>query len=588
MKLSSARPLAGRLVWLAALGAVIAAAAWLAHSLSGTPLVGYDDANVFFVYARNLLDGHGFVFNAGGERVEGFTSLSWLLICGAAMAITSRFEVLLFAINVVVVAVALWRLHGFVADVLAGFGVAGRDRGAIVAFTFIAAVALTPGFVIWSVVSLMDAGLWSGVFVLTAVAALRSRFDPDDTRASRLLPLLLIVLVLTRPESLLLGPAMIAIASGWAAAAAFGLAAAGLIIWRLAYFGYPLPNTYYATAGESIVERLHAGFDYFSDFAVANPVVPVALAAGVITTSVSYKRYRAAANPTARSLFGAQAGLLALMAAGCAIPILEGGDRFGFWRMFQPVVLLTAIQGALTAVAVATTPAPRARARATMVCIVTILLALVPWRHWLVLNELEYPAPVMAKGIWYTPQVEISIADDMRRIGGAFARTFPDRKPTVGVIVAGGFAFAYDGPTIDLMGHNHVAMAHAPGPRSGARGEMAFSHAVFNALAPDVILLSRWSPERDWFALPMMSGDYDRPAHLIQDYFPKRAASMRIFDYGVMKGLLFRSEAGKRYAWASVRPTGGARWMHAVFNREYLKRLEERGYEVVFATPPKT
>jgi hypothetical protein len=62
---------------------------------------------------------------------------------------------------------------------------------------------------------------------------------------------------------------------------------------------------------------------------------------------------------------------------------------------------------------------------------------------------------------------------------------------------------------------------------------------------------------------------------------------MRIFDYGVMKGVLLRSQAGQRYAWASVRPPGGDRWIHAVFNREFLKTLEGRGYEVVFATPPR-
>jgi hypothetical protein len=71
MKLSLARPPAGRPLTLAVLTAVIATSAWLAHSLSGTPLVGYDDANIFFVYARNLVDGHGFVYNPGGEPVEG-------------------------------------------------------------------------------------------------------------------------------------------------------------------------------------------------------------------------------------------------------------------------------------------------------------------------------------------------------------------------------------------------------------------------------------------------------------------------------------------------------------------------------------
>lgn len=550
-----------RLVWLAVLAALLGSAAWLASTLSGTPLVGYDDANIFFVYARNVLGGHGFVFNAGGERVEGFTSPLWLLICTAAQAITPRFEILLFAINVALVGVALWLLHGFLTDLL---------RSSMIAFALTITVALTPGFVVWNVVSLMDSGLWTAVFVIATLAALRS---------ARLLPLLLIVLVLTRPESLVIAPVLIAVAGRGSndlplrAIAAFVITTAALLVWRLTYFGYPLPNTYYATAGEPILQRIAAGFDYFSDFALANPLVPLALIAGVITT--------------ARAPSREQVGLLALMLVACAVPILEGGDRFGFWRMYQPLVALAAMQAAFTAAAVARTQPASVQRQPMLVCAVAVLLALWPWRHWAVLDDTHYPSPTTATGIWYTPKVEISIADDMRRIGAAFNRAFPDVKPSVGVIVAGGFALTYAGPTIDLMGHNHVAMAHSPGSRSGLRGEMAFDHDVFTSLAPDVVLLSRWSPEREWFALPMMAGEYDRPAHLLPDYFMKRNASMLVFDAGVLKGLLLRSKLGERYAWASVRPQSGTWWIHAVFKRDFLNKLEERGYEVIFATPPK-
>ncbi|HJU42492.1 MAG TPA: hypothetical protein VJ691_06735 [Vicinamibacterales bacterium] len=550
-------------VWLAILAALLGSAAWLASTLSGTPLVGYDDANIVFVYARNLIDGHGFVFNAGGERVEGFTSLLWLLICAVARVITPRFELLLFAINVVLVSVALWWLHRFISEIL---------RSAVLGLLLTLLVALTPGFVVWNVVSLMDSGLWTAVFVIAAVTVLRSAFEPAD---ARILPILLVALALTRPESLLLGPALIAVSmlirpsleTHVASIAAFAATAATLVIWRLTYFGYPFPNSYYARAGESLVAQIAAGFDYFSDFAIANPLVPLALIAAVITT--------------ARAPSRAQAGLLALMVAGCAVPIIAGGDRFGFWRMFQPVAPLAAIQVAFTAKLLATTE------RRAVTYVVAVLLALVPWRHWAVLDNLDYASAVAPTGSWYTPKVEISIADDMRTIGAGFTRAFPDVKPSVGVIVAGGFAFAYDGPTIDLLGHNHAVMAHAPGHRIGPHSQAAFQPELFTALKPDAVLLSRWSPERDWFAFPMMAGDYDRPAHLTPDYFSKRAASMRIFDYGVMKGLLLKSQAGQDYAWASVRRPGAARWIHAVFNREFLKELAGRGYEVVFATPLK-
>lgn len=44
-----------------------------------------DDAFISFRYARNLIDGHGLVYNLG-ERVEGYSNLSWTLMIAGAIA----------------------------------------------------------------------------------------------------------------------------------------------------------------------------------------------------------------------------------------------------------------------------------------------------------------------------------------------------------------------------------------------------------------------------------------------------------------------------------------------------------------------
>lgn len=44
-----------------------------------------DDAFISFRYAQNLIDGHGLVYNIG-ERVEGYTNLSWTLLIAGALA----------------------------------------------------------------------------------------------------------------------------------------------------------------------------------------------------------------------------------------------------------------------------------------------------------------------------------------------------------------------------------------------------------------------------------------------------------------------------------------------------------------------
>ncbi|HYE85160.1 MAG TPA: hypothetical protein VEA16_02305 [Vicinamibacterales bacterium] len=571
----------------------LAAAGWLASALSGTPLVGYDDANIFFVYARNLLDGHGFVYYPGGERVEGFTSLAWVLICAAAMALTSRFEVVLFAINCLALATALWSLCDLVHHTLRRHTVpASTIRPAtagVFAIALTVAAAFTPGSIAWNVLSLMDSGLWSSLLLLTAVTILRAALDETAT-PGRLLPVLIVALTLTRPEAMLWGPLFIAIAivaallrgespatairTNAASLLAFGATTAFILAWRLSYFGYPLPNTFYAKAGDPLANRIAEGQSYLIDFAIANPAVPLALAASVWTAIVAYRH---------RGLFACCAGLLTMLLAGLAVPVFEGGDHFGFWRMFQPIVPLIAMQAAATA-AVLAIARPNRPQLATIVVAITIVLALMPWRHWTVLGELSYASRAPG-GSSSTPRVEIGIAHDMRHIGAAFSRTFPKVKPRVGVIVAGGFAYSYDGPTIDLMGLNNVAMAHSPGPRSGMRGHAAFHHDVFFSLAPDVLLLSLWSPERpDWFEFPMLSGVFSAPPHQRPDYFRRRSASMAAFDAGVMKGLL--RIAGQDYAWASVRRSDGAEWIHAIFNRAFLERLRQAGYEIALPGVP--
>lgn len=46
-----------------------------------------DDAYIGFVFLRNLLEGHGFVFHPGGPAVEGVTNIGWILALAPAAAL---------------------------------------------------------------------------------------------------------------------------------------------------------------------------------------------------------------------------------------------------------------------------------------------------------------------------------------------------------------------------------------------------------------------------------------------------------------------------------------------------------------------
>ena len=83
---------ASRLRWICLLLAIVTAVSgsWLSQHQLNQPLTGIDDANIFFIYASNLADGEGLVYNRGGERVEGFTSLLWMIICAFGFLVSAK------------------------------------------------------------------------------------------------------------------------------------------------------------------------------------------------------------------------------------------------------------------------------------------------------------------------------------------------------------------------------------------------------------------------------------------------------------------------------------------------------------------
>ena len=84
------------------LGLLVSLVLLLAHALLYEFLT--DDAYISFRYARNLADGFGLVFNPG-ERVEGYTSLAWVLLlalakqAGLSPVLASRLLGLLFGLG---------------------------------------------------------------------------------------------------------------------------------------------------------------------------------------------------------------------------------------------------------------------------------------------------------------------------------------------------------------------------------------------------------------------------------------------------------------------------------------------------------
>lgn len=210
-----------------------------------------DDVFISFRYAAHLAAGHGLAWNLGGAPVEGFSNFLWVIILAAARVlgfdIVGASEILGFCLGIA----NLWL-----------FGLLCRRLWPDARYWWLPVMmlAVNPEWVMWTM-SGLEIGLFC-LFLLISTVALTA----DRCLRTWLLSIGLAGLALTRPEGFAL--AVIPLACGWfadrhqplrARLATYGIpaivllaATLGVVLFRLSYFGYPLPNTVYAKGSERL------------------------------------------------------------------------------------------------------------------------------------------------------------------------------------------------------------------------------------------------------------------------------------------------------------------------------------------------
>ncbi|MGD2041935.1 MAG: hypothetical protein PVH11_13990, partial [Anaerolineae bacterium] len=219
-----------------------------------------DDAFISFRYAYNLTRGEGPVFNPG-QPVEGYTTPLWVFLLGAlgalGLPISQTATILCFAAALVTAALLPLfssslglRLYGLEALML----------------------ALNTSYAVWAG-SAMEMVPFSLLLILATWAFLDGK-PPLPTG------LLFAFLTLLRPEGALFGGLALLFCAvdglrgrsgAWRRlallAAGFALPVAGHLIWRWTYYGYPLPNTFYAKVGFSL-DQWQRGLRYLGEAAL--------------------------------------------------------------------------------------------------------------------------------------------------------------------------------------------------------------------------------------------------------------------------------------------------------------------------------
>jgi hypothetical protein len=244
-----------------------------AHEDLSGHAAGSDDAYISYRYARSLAEGDGLVFNPG-ERVEGYSNLLHVLLLAPAFLLVrdSGIHPLAVALNAVFACAALVLFHGRL-----------RERhGARVAGWAALALAASPALWLWNA-SGMETAL-----VLLLQVALWAEVTGGPARPSERLAVILVLLIFARADGFVgagLAVAYLAVTRDRRTRAA-GLALAGamaaLTAWRLAYYGWPLPNTYYAKVAGPLAERTTGALRQLADLALLGllPVLVVLAAAG--------------------------------------------------------------------------------------------------------------------------------------------------------------------------------------------------------------------------------------------------------------------------------------------------------------------
>jgi len=466
-------------------------------------LYGTDDANIFFVYAKNLSQGHGFVYNIGAEKVEGFTSLLWVLIASVAFSISSNPECFLLIVNVCLLSFVLTVLTVYLDE-----EVKAVNKPYSISYASLAFLSITitsPRYIAWTTFTLMDVGIWSALLVVLTVLLLRIR----SVQQAIPLSVFVFLLLLTRPEAILWSPIFI-ILGGMKVLIlhnrkeafrfvripliTYCATVTSLTIFRLYYFGYPLPNTYYAKVSPNVFYNIVQGVSYFINYALlSNAWASLAiLCSGTLAVFIGldlWNTYRSA-SMSSLSIKTLNSCIIILVTwSGLFIPVINGGDHFGssrFYQVIHPILVLNII--CLIMYLVEQSDHERSSryfssfshrsARLLLLWSIVLLFPLmsqnVLWLH------LKDSSDIL---------IDFEIAAEGRKLGKVMTELFAElpEYPRVGVVNAGGEKVAYKGPMFDLLGLNNTAMGHSQGDRKGIKNHAAFDKNVFFAFPPEIV-----------------------------------------------------------------------------------------------------
>ncbi|MDB4929228.1 MAG: hypothetical protein JWM10_1712 [Myxococcaceae bacterium] len=456
------------LPWLALLGAVLC---FFGANVGRTWDYTVDDAGISYSYARNLWNGDGLVLTPGAERVEAATNFLWILLLSPADGLGISHETLSKVLGLAFAGFALCAIAAFPA-------VAYQRRPRYFDLVAPLIAATFAHSALWTA-----AGLENGLFQFLAAATLTAlAWEEHDAARFPWSAVTLGLLFATRPDGALYAVA-VALARGcrivmgkprrqdlsWALT--LGLMVGALELFRLAYFAWPFPNSFYTKKRT---------FDFGKDLTKFDSAGWVYLRAFVRTYDLTRALALVPALLLALRAPVARIALLLSIAAGLFFPVYSHGDWMEEWRFLTYVLPLLALGFA---------EAVRALARVLVVAAprslrAPVAIALTPFAAWMIVKETTHHYPARFANTRRHDTLEFSVVRGRARYYAAAARALDLRDASVLDPDVGGMSYDSGLEVVDLFGLGDVAIA-----RTHPQDEPGMREAIFHERRPTFVHL---------------------------------------------------------------------------------------------------
>ncbi len=299
-----------------------------------------DDTFITLRYAENFAKGEGLCFNPG-ERVEGFSNPLWMIMLSGLAALGLNQDTADYALPLAAKLLGiLCLLVNFVLVARWGLRGAARERTPWHVFIPLAWFIASGPLVVWSVCGL-ETALHALLLSLLVIGWGDIGDFPAIPKRPRLVISAMLLLVLSRPEGAMFSVLALGL---WGrglndkrqtandgcstkhrghlvvAVMSFALVVIGVAVFRLAYFGDWLPNTFHAKVSSGFLFQLQHGLQYLAGALLGT--------GGVVWMFV----------------FRPRLNVIQLILAGEMFFILAvGGDwmfGFRFWAHVMPVAIM--------------------------------------------------------------------------------------------------------------------------------------------------------------------------------------------------------------------------------------------------------